>query len=572
MQDNAIHRKLTAVFYADIAGYSRLMRQNEVGTHQQVMSTLDHASETITSAGGTVLRYAGDAVLAEFLSIVAAIETAVSIQQELSKRNSDKAEDDKIQIRIGINLGEVMQDRGEIFGDGVNLTARLEAAAEPGGLCISSFVHDQIADKVDIEFVDGGEELFKNIDKPVRVYRWHPRSVDSTATVTVAKPKLTSGNRKPTLLLSRGKALGSSQESALLLEGTLDTISGTFANLSGIKLVTSAEDADYQSTLNVQFMAKRFRLTVTLHDLKAGEQFWSEKFEGNGEDLFEALDDLASRLTTSIRFEVYEREGMRLKSLPLDSKTNEELLSEAGPHLYRPYIEDYKRAELLLDRVIENGDTGFTTFAMRAIAAMREANCGFRAITQKDGNLAAACIARAIEDNSRSEFVQHVHAIVQIYWFRDIDAALRASRISLDLNPSMTITFNSRALALLFSGDAQSAIDLSSQAIEKYPRYMGNYWLYSVLALAEFTLGRADDAISWAQSADSIYPNALLPLLFTVAAYQTLGDQHRVDAIRLKILTNYPEFRLVDMAALPFRITAQWDSFYNALLASGLPE
>jgi len=177
MADNTVNRKLTAVLYADVADYSRLTRQNEAGTHHQVMSVLDYTSGVIKDGGGTVLRYAGDAILAEFQSVVAATMAALTIQNELLARNDDKADNDKVQIRIGLNLGEVIQDRGEIFGDGVNLAARLEAAAQPGGVCISSIVHEQISNIVDTNFVGGGEELFKNIDQPVRVYRWHPEGL-----------------------------------------------------------------------------------------------------------------------------------------------------------------------------------------------------------------------------------------------------------------------------------------------------------------------------------------------------------------------------------------------------------
>jgi class 3 adenylate cyclase len=141
MAENTVNRKLAAVLYADVADYSRLTRQDEVGTHQQMMSVLDYASDAIKNGGGTVLRYAGDAILAEFQSVVAAAMAAVSIQNELLARNIDKIDDEKVRIRIGLNLGEVMQDRGEIFGDGVNLAARLEAAAQPGGVCISSIVY-----------------------------------------------------------------------------------------------------------------------------------------------------------------------------------------------------------------------------------------------------------------------------------------------------------------------------------------------------------------------------------------------------------------------------------------------
>ncbi len=221
MSEQPINRKLTAIFYADVAGYSRLTRQDEIGTHQQVMSVLDHTSEAITSGGGTVLRYAGDAILAEFHSVVAATRAAVDIQLALSKRDDDKAADDKVQIRIGINLGEVMQDRGEIFGDGVNLAARLEAAAQSGGVCISSFVHDQIAGKIDVDFIDGGEESFKNIDKPIHVYRWHP----VTKETSVSNKKATSSSTsKPSIAVLPFANMSNDPEQEYFADGIVEDI------------------------------------------------------------------------------------------------------------------------------------------------------------------------------------------------------------------------------------------------------------------------------------------------------------------------------------------------------------
>jgi adenylate cyclase len=174
MAENFSNHKLTAILYADVAGYSRLTSQDEMGTHKRVMETLDYSSEAIRQGDGTVLRYAGDAILAEFSSVLKLVQTAINIQTELESRNTEFSAEDKIQIRIGLNIGEVLQDRGEIYGDGVNLAARLEAAAEPGGICISAAVHDQIKVKLEVRFVDGGEEVFKNIPNPVQVYRWRP--------------------------------------------------------------------------------------------------------------------------------------------------------------------------------------------------------------------------------------------------------------------------------------------------------------------------------------------------------------------------------------------------------------
>ncbi|MDJ0958013.1 MAG: adenylate/guanylate cyclase domain-containing protein, partial [Arenicellales bacterium] len=134
MPELTAKRKLTAILYADVAGYSRLTGQDEIGTHKRVMEILDLASQTIQKRDGTVLRYAGDAILAEFPSVVSAVDTAVMIQCRLNDQNQNVEDDSKIQIRIGVNLGEVLQDRNEIYGDGVNLAARLEAAAHPGGV------------------------------------------------------------------------------------------------------------------------------------------------------------------------------------------------------------------------------------------------------------------------------------------------------------------------------------------------------------------------------------------------------------------------------------------------------
>ena len=177
----ASRHKLTAILYADVDGYSRLTGQDEIGTHERVMAMLDFASQSIEKGEGKVLRYAGDAILAEFSSVLQTVNTAIKIQNSLAEENTGLDEADCLQIRIGINLGEVIQDRGEIYGDGVNLAARLEAAAEPGGLCISATVYEQVKGKIPIEFGDGGRQTFKNIADPVQVYHWHPKAADSSA-------------------------------------------------------------------------------------------------------------------------------------------------------------------------------------------------------------------------------------------------------------------------------------------------------------------------------------------------------------------------------------------------------
>ncbi len=172
MTEETATRKLTAIFYADVAGYSRLTGNDELGTHHVVMDVLDYAQKTIQQQGGIVLRYAGDAILAEFSSVVSCVDAAITVQKELASRNQNIPADKQVLIRIGINLGEVIEDRGEIYGDGVNIAARLEALAPPGGVCITDQVAEQVAGKLEVSFGKAGRHNLKNISKPIEIWCW----------------------------------------------------------------------------------------------------------------------------------------------------------------------------------------------------------------------------------------------------------------------------------------------------------------------------------------------------------------------------------------------------------------
>ncbi|MDP6572332.1 MAG: alpha/beta fold hydrolase [Rhodospirillales bacterium] len=171
MAQQDVTRKLTAILYADVAGYSRLTGADEVGTHKRLGAALDLISGEIEGNGGSVVHYAGDAVLADFASVVAAVECAVAIQHRLAEGNAGLPDDKRLHFRIGVNLGEVIVDRDDIYGDGVNVAARLESLAEPGGVCIGGAVHDQVEGRLDLAFEDLGAQEVKNIAKPVRAYR-----------------------------------------------------------------------------------------------------------------------------------------------------------------------------------------------------------------------------------------------------------------------------------------------------------------------------------------------------------------------------------------------------------------
>ncbi len=169
-----VTRKLAAIVYADVAGYSRLTGADEEGTHKTLSVYLDTITASIENHGGQVLHYAGDAILAEFASVVTALTCAVDVQRDLAARNKDITEDRRVEFRIGVNMGDVIVDRNELYGNGVNIAARLESLADPGGICISGIVYDQVKSRLALDFDSQGAKTLKNIKDPVAVYKVRP--------------------------------------------------------------------------------------------------------------------------------------------------------------------------------------------------------------------------------------------------------------------------------------------------------------------------------------------------------------------------------------------------------------
>lgn len=182
MAEDRVARKLAAILYADVAGYSRLTGADEEGTHRTVAEYLDALSGSVATHGGRVVHYAGDAVLADFPSVITAVHCAVEIQRELAARNTGTPDDRKVQFRIGVNLGDVIVDRDDIYGNGVNVAARLEGLADPGGICVSGSVLEQVQDKVDVAFENLGAQEVKNIAQPIRAYKVRLRHEAASAT------------------------------------------------------------------------------------------------------------------------------------------------------------------------------------------------------------------------------------------------------------------------------------------------------------------------------------------------------------------------------------------------------
>jgi TolB-like protein len=306
---------LTTIFYADVVEYSRLTGLDEEGTHSRVMEILDNVSQKINSSGGKVLRYAGDAILATFPSVVQAVEISTDIQSKLVEDNESFAEEVRVHIRIGINLGDVIEDRGEVFGDGVNLAARLEAAAEPGGICISSMVWEQCQGKISSTFADGGEQQFKNIIRPVRTFHWEPGADRSS----IDLPNNNDPSRgKPSIAVLPFDNMSGDPEQEYFSDGITEDIITELSRFRSLFVIArnssfafkgqSIDVIEIGEKLAVQFVVEgsvrkageRIRITAQLIETSTGNHLWAERYDRSLSDIFAVQDEVASQIVTMV--------------------------------------------------------------------------------------------------------------------------------------------------------------------------------------------------------------------------------------------------------------------------------
>ncbi len=571
-QKQKVSRRLTAILAADVVGYSRLVGQDEEGTIARLKALREETIDpTIAKHDGRIVKTMGDGLLIEYPSVVDAVRNAVELQGELAEHNADVPEDERLIFRVGVNLGDVIVEGDDILGDGVNIAARLEGLAAGGGVCISDKVRAEVEGKVEAAFADGGEHKVKNIASPIRVFHWHPDGDAMPKPAPAKAAKAEQEEKKPTLALTSFEALGDSDQTKILTGSLDDEVAASLANLTGLSVVTAAEDADYLVKGSVRTAEPRFRATVQLVDQGSKKQFWSERFDGDMSDIFETLDDLAVRITTALRYEIYERETEKSKARPVEEQSNQELMGQAGHILFQSKLADWDRSKYLIDLVIEREPDNFMALAIRAVYTFREVICGYREIAPEDGADGLRLVRRAIELNELSDFAHTILASILMHWERDLGAAMREAERSLELNPNYILGMDMLGTAKIFSGEPEAGLALCTKAVEADPRFPANNWFMENIALGQFSVEDYGAAIDWAHRADQRQrdvPRCLLTLI-TSSWHAGKADEARKGAARL--VAAFPDFRMADLRRWPFQDQATWARFTHGLVAAGLP-
>jgi TolB-like protein/class 3 adenylate cyclase len=366
-------RRLAAILAADVVGYSRLMGEDEAGTAAAVRERREAAAPIVRAFGGRLVDTAGDGALLEFQSVVAAVECAILIQKMMAERNLALLEARRILYRIGVNLGDVLVEGDGILGDGVNVASRLEGICEPGGVCVSGAVYEQVRGRIEGDFADLGEQALKNIAKPVRAYGL---PADAIATAKVEAPEI-AATRRParcepprlSIVVLPFVNIGGDPEQEYFADGVTESLTTDLSRIRGAvviarntafaykgkpidaKMIGRELSVRYVLEGSVQRSGKRMRVNVQLIDAEAGSHLWAERFDKPLADLFDMQDEIVARLAGSLLAPLVAAEARRAEQAP--SPDSMDLCFQGSAWFYKgPTPDHLAKARQFYDRAL----------------------------------------------------------------------------------------------------------------------------------------------------------------------------------------------------------------------------
>lgn len=517
MVEERVDRRLAAIMAGDIAGYSRLMGADEEGTLRQLKG---HRKELvdpkITEHRGRIVKTTGDGMLVEFVSVVDAVRCAVDIQRGMLERNSNSAADKRIQFRIGINVGDIIIDSDDIYGDGVNVAARLEALADPGGIMVSRTVHDQVCDKLSFGFEDMGEQSVKNIARPIGVHRVSLAEIAPVQSAAAAKAEPASSNR-PSIAVLPFVNMSGDPEQEYFADGISEDIITGLSKLRWFFVIARNSSFAYKGKavdvkraareLGVRYILEgsvrragnRVRITAQLIDASTGNHVWADRYDGDLTDIFALQDEITRKVVTAIEPRLLEAEGVRaLTRAPADLDAWE-LVARATSIFSRMTRADSEAAIDLYREAVQKHKTYAPAHSMLAFALLMSAFIGW---TSRTANLkeAADLAVRAAELDGSDPWA-HL-ALGQLATMRrQTDVAVQAFHRALKLNPNFAAAHGFLGYALALDGQSEGALEHLIQALSLSPHDAQNIVFMIGVGQAHYQARRYDDAVKHTQNA-----------------------------------------------------------------------
>ncbi len=515
-----VERRLAAVLAADMVGYSRLMEADEAGTiARQKAHRKDLIDPRLAEHRGRVVKTTGDGLLVEFASAVDAVAFAVAAQRAMSEREAEVAEDRRIAYRIGINLGDIVIDGDDILGDGVNVAARLETLAEPGGICISGNVHELVAGKLDLGYEDLGDRSLKNISREVRVYRVRPDGMGASARATAGPAAGLELPDKPSIAVLPFQNMSGDADQEYFADGIAEDIITGLSRVRWFFVIARNSSFTYKGKAvdvtrvaremgvryvlegSVRKSANRVRITVQLIDATTGNHLWAERYDRELADIFAVQDEITETVVATIEPQLYAAESARAQRKPPNDLDAWDLVMRAMPHLWRISEEDNVRAREMLETAVERDPDYAGARGMLAYTYMWHAWMGWGEDPAQFIPLARESARAASELDGQDPWAHLVLGTAYAY-AREHGEAIGEIRKALDLNPSFSLAHAWLGTVLGYAGESEEAIAELDTAGRISPRDPFNAMIPALYAIAHFAVERYQEA--WEQASKAV--------------------------------------------------------------------
>ena len=518
MAEDRVDRRLAAVWAGDIAGYSRLMGVDEEGTLRQLKA---HRKELvdpkITEHRGRIVKTTGDGMLVEFVSVVDAVRCAVDIQRGMGERNASVPADKRIEFRIGINVGDIIIDGDDIFGDGVNVAARLEALADPGGIMVSSVVHDQVRDKLSFGFEDMGEQIVKNIARPIGVHRVSLAESAPPATLKATVAAEPSTANRPSIAVLPFANMSDDPGQEYFADGISEDIITGLSKLRWFFVIARNSSFIYKGKaldvkraareLGVRYVLEgsvrkggnRVRITAQLIDAATGNHIWADRYDGDLTDIFALQDEITKKVVSAIEPKLLEIEGTRSQNRSPEDLGAWDMVMQANSLFWRLTKSESEAAIALLKRAVERHPNYAPAHSMLAFMLLVSRQVGW-IVMELEVKQPATLAARAAELDDSDPWAHLALGYVALTR-RRTDEAVEEFQRALDLNPNFAAAHGYLASALTLDGRSEEAITFGEQAIRMSPHDPQNALFNVALAGAHYLAGRYTEAASFGRKA-----------------------------------------------------------------------
>jgi adenylate cyclase len=579
-----MEHKLAAVLAADMVGYSRLMEADERGTLARLRThRIELIDPAIAKNQGHIIKTTGDGMLVEFQSVADAVRCAVEIQERMRRRNSDVASERRIDFRIGINLGDIIFDDGDIYGDGVNVAARLEQLAEVGGICVTAAVHDQVDGRLDVAFDDLGEKLLKNISRPVRVYRIVTGAPEGKPAAGDGQAVSKAAVVKPTVAVLPFTNMSGDPEQEFFVDGLTEDIltelsrrhelfvisrTSTFVykgQAANLREVARKLGARYLVEGSVRKAGDRLRITVQLIDTASDAHIWAERYDRKLDDVFAIQDEITAAIVATLpgRLEAAQHDQLaRMK--PSNMAAYECVLAAKVLH-HRSTREDNVEAQKLVDRALQLDPDYAHAHAWRGCILGQSFTYGWCKDKEATMNEVAFELAKALALDDNDADVHRILAAVSIAQ-GDLNRARHHQDRALALNPNYDLVVVQMGELFTWLGHADEGTAWIRKAMKLNPHHPARFW--SHLGRAHF-VGR-----QYAQAVEAFMHLSSMDVqqhAFVAACYGWLGDRTAAAAHLSKVRELEPGLDLAGfLATMHYANKADLEHLRDGLVRAGM--